>query len=209
MDGTPLPEPYLSGQGSDVLLPRIMRLTELSNIRLFKETPDVDAPFSAPEPDQGQWIILVGENGIGKTTLLRALGLVLAEPTVATRLLDGNQPFVRNRGDGRIAIDLDTGPVEIIVRRDVRTEAVVPAGSEKAMRPWVIGYGVRRGNARGEKGRAPEWGPSGELHTLFDRPATLVNGVDWLLDLDRRVLNERRQYAPEPEDGGPRLHAGT
>lgn len=204
-----LPEPYLSGQAPDVLPPRVVRLVELSNIRLFKETPDVDAPFPAPGPDQGQWVILVGENGVGKTTLLRALGLVLADPTVATRLLDENHPFVRNGGDGRIAVELDTGPVEVLVRRDARTEAVVPASNEKATRPWVIGYGVRRGNARGEKDRAPEWGPTGELHTLFDRPATLVNAVDWLLDLDRRVLNERRQYGPEPEDGGPRLNAAT
>jgi len=204
-----LHEPYLSGQAPEALPPRIINLVELSNIRLFKDTPTVDAPFSIPEPDQGQWIVLVGENGVGKTTLLRALGLALADPTVATRLLDENQPFVRNGGDGRIAIELDTGQVEIIVRRDVRTEVIVPAGNDKVTRPWVIGYGVRRGNARGEKDRAPEWGPTGELHTLFDRPATLVNAVDWLLDLDRRVLNERRQYGPEPDDDGPRLHAAT
>jgi energy-coupling factor transporter ATP-binding protein EcfA2 len=204
-----LPEPYLSGQAPEVLPPRIVKLVELSNIRLFKDTPTIDAPFPVPDPDQGQWIVVVGENGVGKTTLLRALGLALADPTVATRLLDENQPFVRNGGDGRIAIDLDTGPVEAIVRRDVRTEVIVPAGNDKVTRPWVIGYGVRRGNARGEKDRAPEWGPTGELHTLFDRPATLVNAVDWLLDLDRRVLNERRQYGPEPDDGAPRLHAAT
>lgn len=204
-----LPEPYLSDQAPEVLPPRIVRLVELSNLRLFKDTPAVDAPFPVCEPDQGQWIVLVGENGIGKTTLLRALGLALADPTVATRLLDENQPFIRNGGEGRIGIELDTGPVEVIVRREARTEAIVVAGKEKITRPWVVGYGVRRGNARGEKDRAPEWGPTGELHTLFDRPATLVNAVDWLLDLDRRVLNERRQYPAEPADGRQRLHAAT
>jgi energy-coupling factor transporter ATP-binding protein EcfA2 len=207
--GHHLPEPYLSGQAPEVLPPRIIKLVELSNIRLFKDTPAVDAPFPIPEPDKGQWIVIVGENGVGKTTLLRALGLALADPTVATRLLDENQPFVRNGGDGRIAIELDTGPVEVIVRRDVRTEVIVSAANDKVTRPWIVGYGVRRGNARGEKDRAPEWGPTGELHTLFDRPATLVNAVDWLLDLDRRVLNEHRQYSQEPENGGPRLHAAT
>jgi energy-coupling factor transporter ATP-binding protein EcfA2 len=204
-----LPEPYLSGQSPDVLPPCIVRLVDVSNIRLFKDAPAVDTPFPVPEPDHGQWIVLVGENGVGKTTLLRALGLVLADPTVATRLLDENQPFVRNGGEGRIAIELDTGPVEASIRRDARTETIVPGSNDKLTRPWVIGYGVRRGNARGEKDRAPEWGPTGELHTLFDRPATLVNAVDWLLDLDRRVLNERRQYGPEPDDGGPRVHAAT
>jgi energy-coupling factor transporter ATP-binding protein EcfA2 len=204
-----LPEPYLSGQAPEVLPPRIVRLAELSNIRLFKETPTVDAPFSADDPEQGQWIVVVGENGVGKTTLLRAIGLALTGPTVATRLLDESQPFVRNGGDGRIAIELDTGLVELVVTRDARTEMAVSAGDDKVTRPWVVGYGVRRGTARGEKDRAPEWGPTGELHTLFDRPATLVNAVDWLLDLDRRVLNERRQYGRERDDDGPRLHAAT
>jgi energy-coupling factor transporter ATP-binding protein EcfA2 len=203
-----LPEPYLSGQAPELLPPRIKSLLELSNIRLFKDTPVIDGSFPQPDPDQGQWIVLVGENGVGKTTLLRAIGLALADPTVATRLLDENQPFVRNGGEGRITLELDTGPLGVIIRRDARTEAVVAASDDKVMRPWVIGYGVRRGNARGEKDRAPEWGPTGELHTLFDRPATLVNAVDWLLDLDRRVLNERR-HGPGPDEGGPRLHAAT
>jgi energy-coupling factor transporter ATP-binding protein EcfA2 len=202
-----LPGPYLSGQAPELLPPRLLRLVELSNVRLFKDTPDVDAPFPDPGPDQGQWIVLVGENGTGKTTLLRALGLAVADPTVATRLLDENQPFVRNGGEGRIAIELDTGRIEVAIRRDARTEAVVATGDASVARPWVIGYGVRRGNARGEKDRAPEWGPTGELHTLFDRPATLVNAVDWLLDLDRRVLNERRQHGAGGEDGRPRVHA--
>lgn len=204
-----LPAPYLSGQAPDPLPPRIANVVALSNIRLFKETPTIDAPFPTPDADQGQWIILVGENGVGKTTFLRALGLALADPIVAARLLDENQPYVRNGGDGHIAVELDTAVVEVLVRRDARTETIVPTGNDKVTRPWVVGYGVRRGNARGEKDRAPEWGPTGELHTLFDRPATLVNAVDWLLDLDRRVLNERRQYGPEPGDGRPRLHAAT
>jgi hypothetical protein len=71
----------------------------------------------------------------------------------------------------------------------------------------VVGYGVRRGNARGEKDRAHEFGPTGELHTLFDRPAALVNAVEWLFDLDRRVLNEDRQYGRAREGEALRPHA--
>jgi energy-coupling factor transporter ATP-binding protein EcfA2 len=197
-----LADPYFSGQLPAPRPPRILELATLTNLRLFKDTPEVDAPFPGPDPDQGQWIVLVGENGVGKTTLLRALGLALSAPTVAPRLLDDSQPWLRNGGAGCIAVELDTGRAEIEIRRDARTETIVATPADRATRPWVVGYGVRRGNARGEKDRAHEWGPTGELHTLFDRPANLVNAVDWLLDLDRRVLNEQRQLGADRPDGG-------
>jgi energy-coupling factor transporter ATP-binding protein EcfA2 len=204
-----MPTPYLSGQPPELLPPRLLRI-ELSNIRLFKDAPVIDEPFPIPEPDRGQWIVLVGENGTGKTTLLRALGLALADPAVAPRLLDENQPFVRNGGEGHITVDLDIGRFEVAVKREARTESITstPTGDQPA-RPWIVGYGVRRGNARGEKDRAPEPGPTGELHTLFDRPAALINAVTWLLDLDRLVLNERRQYGPESGEGGSRPYAAV
>lgn len=199
-----LPGPFLSGQGPERPPPRLVRLVELTNLRLFKETPSVDVPFPVPPADTGQWIILTGENGIGKTTLLRGLALALASPEVASKLLDERLPMVRNGGEGRITIELDGGILDAVVRFKERTETVNrgPSEPESARRPWVVGYGVRRGNARGEQDREPEWGPIGELHTLFDRPASLVNATDWLIKLERQVLREERQQ-PRDAPGSP------
>jgi energy-coupling factor transporter ATP-binding protein EcfA2 len=191
-----LPKPFLAGQATRSP-ERIVRLAELTNVRLFKYTPTVDVPFPVPVPDHGQWIVLVGENGVGKTTLLRALALGLASPAVASKLLDERLPLVRNGGEGRIGVELVGGAFRAVVRRDPleRTETVTAEEVGPSARPWVVGYGVRRGNACGEKDREHEWGPLGELHTLFDRPASLVNAVEWLKELDRQVLREQRQQA--------------
>jgi hypothetical protein len=187
------PEPFLDGLSSLGAASRIVRIADLINLRLFKETPTVDVPFAQPSGERGQWLMLVGENGVGKTTLLRALALTLASPIVASKLLDERLPMVRNGAEGRVTIELDTGTLSIAVRRDERTELVASLPPEDAVRPWVVGYGVRRGNARGEKDREAEVGPLGELHTLFDRPASLINAVHWLRDLDGDVLREQRK----------------
>lgn len=194
-----LPGPFLAAQEPERAPPRLVRLVELINLRLFKETPSVEVPFPVPAVNAGQWIILTGENGIGKTTLLRALALALAPPSVASKLLDERLPMMRNGGEGRITIELDSGTLDAVVGFKERTETVERGTKEAegARRPWVVGYGVRRGNARGEQDRETEWGPTGELHTLFDRPASLVNASDWLIKLERQVLREQRQQSSE------------
>jgi energy-coupling factor transporter ATP-binding protein EcfA2 len=200
-----LPEPFLASVAPAPLPPRIVGIAELSNIRLFKETPTVDVPFALPKGEQGQWIVLLGENGVGKTTLLRALVLAIASPSVALKLLDERLPMVRNGGEGRVSVELDTGILSIGVRHGERTEIVNSLSAPDVARPWVVAYGVRRGNARGEKDREPEVGPIGELHTLFDRPASLHNAVQWLKDLDADVLREQRRGPRSPDSPrGPR-----
>jgi hypothetical protein len=104
-----------------------------------------------------------------------------------------------------VTIELDSGRLSIAVHRPDRTEVIESLSPADAIRPWVVGYGVRRGNARGEKDREPEVGPVGELHTLFDRPASLHNATQWLGSLDADVLREQRRSPRAPDaPPGPR-----
>ncbi len=169
---------------------RLRSVDELTHLRLFKETPRFDAPLPTPPHDSGQWIVLLGENGVGKTTLARALALALAPDGVANRLLDDRLPMVRNGGPATVRVTLDGRTFSARIEREgaPSTERVVSDATTE--RPWVVGYGVRRGNARGESDREPELGPYGALHTLFERPGTLHHATRWLLDLRRRLLEE-------------------
>lgn len=197
-----LPPPFLSGQSPPELPPVLVSIDTLRNVRLFTDTPAVDAPFPRPPSDRGQWIVLVGENGVGKTTLLRALALALLPAAVASKLLDERLPLLRNGEAARIAVTLDTGRHEIVVRRDERTEVIDAINVPQGEPPWVVAYGVRRGNALGEKDRAPELGAVGEVHTLFERPAALYPAAQWLRDLDGDVLREARR-SPRKEGARP------
>ena len=56
----------------------------LKNIRSFAEI-DIDLTSSAGSVKT--WAVIFGENGVGKTTLLRSIGLVLGDPESAGGLL--------------------------------------------------------------------------------------------------------------------------
>ncbi len=187
--------PHIAMQPTMPTPPSLISIDALTNLRLFRETPVVASPFPKPMPDRGQWIVLLGENGVGKTTLLRGLALALVAPEVGSKQLHSRLPLVRNGGPASIAFTLSTGTFRAAVNRvdGGATETVTLVGDAPSERPWVVGYGVRRGGALGEEGRVVDWATEGNLHTLFERQPALAVAQDWLLKLDRRVQRERVQ----------------
>jgi energy-coupling factor transporter ATP-binding protein EcfA2 len=71
----------------------------LSNIKCFHNqdlhftrTPNAQGDRATPYP----WITLLGENGVGKSTILQALALLLAGPEAAKELLPRPTGWVRD-----------------------------------------------------------------------------------------------------------------
>ena len=56
----------------------------LSNIKCFEE---VDINLSQPSQDNASWTLLLGDNGTGKTSLLRSIAMCLCDKTGASGLL--------------------------------------------------------------------------------------------------------------------------
>jgi energy-coupling factor transporter ATP-binding protein EcfA2 len=143
---------------------------------------------------KGQWLVLLGENGMGKTSLLRALALALLPEDAARNHvyeLSGRAGLVRNAPDGRdvhgrvARIEVETGPgtattVMIVQQRPRET---LDAWSALPQRPLVLGYGCRRGSALGDVRRASDTDYLLGTATLFDEDARVIHADTWLRDL--------------------------
>lgn len=90
----------------------------LSNIKCFQQQEFVFARNPAAPHHRAQpyyWITLLGENGVGKSTILQALALLLAGPEAAKELLPRPTGWVRDqKSPGKLTAilhkeDIDTG----------------------------------------------------------------------------------------------------
>lgn len=182
-------------------------LDTLSGLRAFATTPTIRGALPTPRAREGQWLVLLGENGCGKTTLLRSVALALIEPETATKLLTHQLRLLRNGEDGHVRLTVNKTAYESRVRRTAEGEEVVEALSPPPVhRPWVVAYGVRRGTALGEPGRSAELRGTANLHSLFELTGALVYGPTWLNEQYKLVLAERdknRKEKLEPEYHGP------
>lgn len=158
----------------------------LKNLRCFEEQ---HLELTSPEDGKGQWLVLLGENGMGKTTMLRAITLALSRPEVAGAYLtrsSGEAPLIRHvrgsskRGEIFVRLESDLASVQIKPSRGIEqlwvTAAPVP-------RPPVFAYGCRRGSALGGPDRGGNPDPLRGADTLFDESASLIHADTWLRGL--------------------------
>jgi energy-coupling factor transporter ATP-binding protein EcfA2 len=185
----------------------INSIDALSGLRAFARTPEILAALPSHDGSQGQWIVLLGENGTGKTTLLRAIALALLEQDTATKLLTARLRMLRNGESGQVKITVNEAAFECRVhRRADNEEAVETVSNDPLLRPWVVAYGVRRSTALGEPDRSSELRGVANLHSLFELPSALVHAPTWLERQWKLVLSEQaknRKENLEPEYRGP------
>ena len=168
---------------------RLETLT-LTNTRGFESFEFQAVP---PANGSGQWIVLVGENGVGKTTLLRSLALALTPQANASNALAKLPARMRRSADVRATIEI-TGRGQrhsIAVTGDKDSE-LVDRGDGVPQRPFLlVAYGCRRGSAIGGPDRALLTDPIHDIHTLFDDTESGLNHAEtWLQRLDHRALAE-------------------
>lgn len=185
-----LPEPYPQSRSSEVArspIPSKPIVLEKLHLQHVRGIQDLVFEFAPPPSGKGQWIVLLGRNGVGKTTILRALCLAL-------RNLDDSKiwppgvwdPPWRESGQdaaARIAVQIEGHRDECIttIHNGTQRHRQTPPHAEPRLFP-LFAYGCRRGSALGGEAEAvhlkEEGGP--EIATLFHEGAGLIHAETWL-----------------------------
>ena len=76
----------------------------LSNIKCFEE---VEINLSQPSQDNASWTLLLGDNGTGKTSLLRSIAMCLCDQTGASGLLTELSGNIIRNGCEKAEIELE------------------------------------------------------------------------------------------------------
>ncbi|MEZ4315574.1 MAG: AAA family ATPase, partial [Polyangiaceae bacterium] len=194
----PLPLPTIrmtpgSDRASAVEVPLHFREVEIQGVRCYASMKLEDLHV---EPDRGQWIFVIGENGAGKTTLLRALAMALVGREVGDLALGSSETVYRRQGTQRATIDVRRTTGSVVFQASIRGEngrEVFEAQTWPEMeRPFVVGYGCRRGSALGGRQRALDLSRLAAIQTLFDDPTTgLVHAEQWLMNLHHAAALEK------------------
>ena len=153
---------------------------ELENIRCFS---NVDLEFSSSKGVK-QFALILGDNGVGKTTLLRSIAIGLASQTEGTALMSKLPGDMIRQGEqrGLIRIELKeknrgvSYVVETVLRRNSRGLIELEQTSPKNLsrdQIFICGYGAARHSFGTEDYVA--YSLSHAVATLFDYSADLQN----------------------------------
>lgn len=177
-------------------------------IKNFRAIHDMTLDFSDGEASR-RWTVLLGDNGCGKSSVLKAIALVLAGSEALPDLLGEVDDWIRN-GQLRAEITLtfataegDARKAHLVINRGARRDLVLKdnaAGLEqldnaiaKAERNYfVAGYGAFRRPPSHDSSNSQSYGVkrSANVATMFSASRELVSLQQWAIDLDYRRGSE-------------------
>lgn len=193
--------PMAAGPGRAKLMP--LRRLSLQHVRSIE---DLNLSFECDDGTVRKWTILLGENGTGKSTVLRAIALLLAGSEALPELIARPESYVRNGFDDcRIAAEVVTAEGEernislslhradvirqLYARNADAMEAIDRAVGRSPRNYFTVGYGTSRRLARGGRfDRSEEYKKprAQSVATLFNPDASLKPLQEWAIGLHYR-----------------------
>jgi len=180
-----------------------LKNVKLTNFRCYDK---LDISFSDEENRIRQRTLLLGENGTGKTNLLKAIALITAGSNALGELIGNPDDWIQidkeyceieailmtQKGKERhIKLRINRGDTlrEFFVRGEKSLSEIDDALEHTARNYFVLGYGVSRKMAYPNiqtKSEKYSTHRAGSVATLFDREASLNSLETWAMDLDYR-----------------------
>ncbi|WP_163003521.1 AAA family ATPase [Pseudomonas viridiflava] len=176
---------------------RFIEHFQLTNIRSCE---NVSLKTSLGAGGSGTWLVLLGENGTGKSTTLQALACALAGQTAVDALNIKASDLLRNGCEtGTVSVQLSSFSKPIIMTLNSLSDSITIDPPEPKV--MVLGYGATRLLTRNEN-VAPVRS-SVHIANLFNPLERLSNGRPWLYETDRqefdRVARALSALLPRPD----------
>lgn len=193
-----------------------LKRIDLANVRCFRA---LSLPLEVPTGGSRRWTLLLGENGVGKSTLMRAIGLVLAGSAALAELIGEPDSWVRwGEDECTVSADLETAEgeprhISLRIRRGDTIKEVYEANREtlelldraiaRAARNYlVIAYGASRRLSSTKLSTQPVTSRfrhprANNVATLFSPDAMLNPLETWAIDLHYRLQDEGLRLVDE------------
>lgn len=162
--------------------PVVLKELALKNVRCFEQ---LNLKFKSRPRKQGQWTILLGDNGVGKSTILKSLVITLSPLSDLAHYPEGRlQRFGVEPGNVTLDDNLNG------VRTYELEKSRYTYNNESSYA--VYAYGAARGSALGGPDRGVDLDhPLGSISTLFNQPPGLIHAETWLTKLAFAALESK------------------
>jgi uncharacterized protein (TIGR02646 family) len=169
---------------------------EINNFRSIKR---LELDFPSPKSDYESWLMLIGENGTGKSSILQAVALALMGEAHCNQLGLEASRFVHKNRSGRRArsgfvkvyLTNMSSPITLKFKSNSNQFEVEP----KEPKALLLGYGSTRLLTH-DLSEAVEQSKYIRVKNLFDPTARLDDGERWL-ENKRRLGNEQFKKVQE------------
>lgn len=192
-------KPNIIKYGNDELIKISRKFDELKRFSIksftidnFKSIDHLKIKLSASRDKEGEnlesWLLVLGDNGIGKSSILQALSLALCGEKQLRKLnLNVMDYLKRGEKSGRVTIKSHESDSDIILSFDENGFKT----NIKAPPTFILGYGSTRLLPKGriEPDRKKE--PYTNVRNLFDYSVSLEDPNLWLNELDEREFINR------------------
>lgn len=185
-----------------------LRSLKVKNLRSIGE---MTIDFETGTGSNRKQTLFLGQNGTGKSSLLKAIALITSGSNALGELLGQTNDWIRN-GESYCELeavlvtkDLEQRPLRLRIDRDASLSQILTSNSEtldfleRALAHtdrnyFVVGYGASRRLNNGEHSWSSGQGiyrnnRSNNVATLFNTEAQLTSLTTWAIDLDYRSDN--------------------